>query len=155
MKTRCPCCGTALSLDALVAHDDARSALVSVFAMGGPMGSAVVRYLGLFRPDKNELSMARVAKILAELLPDIQAQRITTGGQVFEAPPEAWVWAVEQSLAARDDGRLKVPLKSHSWLYAVIASWRPAAGAVLSQGSAVPVKSSRTLGALAALEQLK
>jgi hypothetical protein len=155
MRTRCPCCGTTLSLDALVAHEDARAALVSVFALGGPLGSAVVRYLALWRPAQNELSMGRVAKILAELLPDIQAQRITTGGQVFDVPPEAWVWAIEQSIAAHADGRLKTPLKSHGWLYAVLASWRPTAAAVLTQGAAPAARSSRTVGALAALEELK
>lgn len=49
MRTRCPSCGATLSLDALVAHDGAREALAAVFKLSGPLGSAVVRYLALFR----------------------------------------------------------------------------------------------------------
>ncbi len=156
MRTRCPSCGATLSLDALVAHDGAREALKVVFALGGPLGSAVVRYLSLFRPAKSELTMDRVAKILTELVPDLQAQRIQRGGQVFDAPAEAWVWAVEQSLIARDEGRLKTPLKGHGWLYEVVSSWRPAPGAVVAdEGTARNRAASQTLAGIAALEALK
>ncbi len=155
MRTRCPCCGTTVSLDALVAHEGAREALKAVFALGGPVGGAVVRYLGLFRPAKSELTMERVGKLVTELLPDLQAQRIARNGQVFDAPPEAWVWAIEQSLAARDDGRLKVPLKGHGWLYEVIASYRPASAVVVPETAGVLRGGSKTLAGIAALEALK
>ncbi len=157
MKTRCPNCGTTLSLDALMAHDAAREALALLFGLSGALGAAVTRYLGLFRPATRELSMDRLARLLRELVPDIQAQRIERHGQVHAAPPEAWVWAIGQALDARDAGRLKLPLTGHGWLYEVIAGWRPSAGplapaadqpaAVASRGPA-----SRTLGAIAALE---
>lgn len=157
MRTRCPCCGATVSLDVLVAHEGARDALKAVFALSGPLGAAVVRYLGLFRPAKNELTMERVARLLADLLPDLQASRIERNGQVFEAPSEAWIWAIEQSLSARDDGRLKTPLKGHGWLYEVISSWRPTSGAGLVEppAPAAATRLSRTVAGLAALEQLK
>jgi len=109
MKTRCPCCGATLSLDALVAHEGAREALSAVFKLSGALGSALVRYIAMFRPDARELTLERVARLINELLPDIQAQRIQRNGQVFDAPLEAWIWAIEQGLAARDAGRLKTP----------------------------------------------
>ena len=121
MKTRCPCCGTTLSLDALVAHEGAREALSVAFKLSGTLGSALVRYIAMFRPDARELTLERVARLINELLPDIQAQRIQRNGQVFDAPIEAWVWAIEQGIAARDAGRLKTPLKGHGWLYEVIS----------------------------------
>ncbi|KWZ44880.1 hypothetical protein WS72_13500 [Burkholderia savannae] len=155
MRTRCPNCGTTISLDTLIAHEAARDALSSVFKLNGPLGSAVVRYLGMFRPPQRELTMDRLARLLGELLPDLQAQRITRSGQSHEAPAEAWVWAVEQALAARDAGRLTLPLKSHGWLYEVISNWRPAVADVLTTEaiSGEPRRgTSRTLSAIAALE---
>ena len=158
MRTRCPSCGATLSLDALVAHDGAREALAAVFKLSGPLGAAVVRYLALFRPETRELTMDRVGRLLGEILPDIQAQRISRDGQVFDAPADAWVWAIEQSLAARDAGRLKTPLKSHGWLYEVISSYRPQAGQVVTDGAqrlAAGKQQSRTLSGIAALEDFK
>lgn len=156
MKTRCPCCGTTLSLDALVAHEGARDALIAAFRMGGALGGALVRYLALHRPETRELSMDRVAKLLSELLPDVQAQRITRAGQVFDAPADAWIWAIEQAIAARDAGRLKTPLKGHGYLYEVLSNYRNPAPDVLAAPSAAQLgRTSSTLSGLAALEAMK
>jgi len=157
MKTRCPCCGATLSLDALVAHEGAREALSAVFKLSGALGSALVRYIAMFRPDARELTLERVARLINELLPDIQAQRIQRNGQVFDAPLEAWIWAIEQGLAARDAGRLKTPLKSHGWLYEVISGYRPAV-ALMVDGAPARTASrsaSKTLSGISALENFK
>lgn len=160
MRTRCPNCGTTLSLDALIAHDGAREALGIAFKMSGPLGHALVRYLGLFRPETRELTMDRVAKLLGELLPDVQAQRIERGGQVHEASPECWLWAIEQTLTARENGRLTTPLKGHGWLYQVMSQYQPGTGggalALASEVRSVPPqprKESQTVAALRALEE--
>lgn len=153
MKTRCPNCGATLSLDALMAHEAAREALALVFGLSGALGAALTRYLGLFRPATRELSMDRVAKLLREIVPDIQAQRIERNGSVHPAPPDAWVWAIGQALEARDTGRLKLPLTGHGWLYEVISSWRPSAvttAPIATQPASA--RASKTLGAIAALE---
>jgi len=157
MKTRCPSCGATVSLDALIAHEGARDALMAAFKLSGPLGAALVRYLALFRPDTRELSMDRVGKLLGELVPDIQAGRIARNGQVFDAPREAWLWAIEQALAARDGGRLKTPLKSHGWLYEVIGSYRPAATALVHDAPlpGISKPASKTLTGLKALEDFK
>lgn len=159
MRTRCPNCGTTLSLDALIAHDGAREALGIAFKMSGPLGNALVRYLGLFRPEARELTLDRVAKLLGELLPDVQAQRIERGGQVFEAPPECWAWAIEQALAAREAGRLVTPLKGHGWLYQVMSQYQPGStgGAMVlaSESRTMPPRQkqqSQTIAAMSALE---
>ena len=158
MRTRCPCCGTTLSLDALVAHEGARDALQAVFKLGGALGSAMVRYIALFRPEARELTLERVARLINEVLPDIQAQRIMRGGQVFDAPVEAWIWAIEQSLAAREDGRLKTPLKGHGWLYEIISNYRPVASNLVVDGAprlTTSKATSKTLSGIAALEDFK
>lgn len=156
MRTRCPGCGATLSLDALVAHDAAREALAAAFKLSGSLGSVTLRYLGLFRSESRDLSMDRVARLLGEILPDMEAQRISRGGQVYEAPLEAWLWAMTRAVEARDSGQLKLPLKTHGWLYEVLTTWRPAANQqlVTLPGSAQPARAaSKTLGAIAALEE--
>lgn len=160
MRTRCPSCGATLSLDALIAHDGARDALGVAFKLSGSLGHALVRYLGLFRPETRELTMDRVAKLLGELLPDLQSQRIERNGQVFEAPPECWTWAIDQTLAAREAGRLATPLKGHGWLYQVMSQYQPQANAVApvlaperQQPRLAQRPQSATATALAALEE--
>ena len=159
MRTRCPNCGTTLSLDALIAHDGARDALGVAFKLSGSLGHALVRYLGLFRPETRELTMDRVAKLLTELLPDLQAQRIERNGQVFEATPECWAWAIDQALAAREAGRLATPLKGHGWLYQVMSQYQPQAVApvlapeVRQQQRLPSRQQSQTVAALAALQE--
>jgi len=157
MKLRCPACGTSASLDVLIAHDGARDALAQVFRLPGQLGGAVVRYLGPFRPEARELSLDRVARLLSEVLPDLQSGHITRKGSLHEAPPDAWIWAIEQAITARDGGRLALPLKGHGWLYEVISTWKPVAGQALgvSHKPANPAGRggmSPTLSAIAAPE---
>ncbi|UCZ84432.1 hypothetical protein LGQ10_29660 [Pseudomonas sp. L5B5] len=159
MRTRCPNCGATLSLDALIAHDGAREALGVAFKLSGSLGHALVRYLGLFRPETRELTMDRVAKLLGELLPDLQSQRIERGGQVFQAPPECWIWAIDQTLAAREAGRLATPLKGHGWLYQVMSQYQAnAVTPILAPEMRQPPRlaprpQSATATAVAALEE--
>lgn len=157
MKTRCPNCGTTVSLDALVAHEGARDALYAAFTLGGELGAAAVSYLGLFRPEKRELSLDRVAKLLNEILPDVQAQRITRNGTVYDAPIDAWVWAMREAVKARDAGRLQLPLTSHGWLYQVITTYKPDTAQLVhaaKQGTTA-MAGSKTMSGLMALESLK
>ena len=165
MKTRCPCCGAENSLDALIAHEQARQSLWTLANIGGAMTQGLVRYLGLFRPAKSALSSARMASLMAELLPDIQAGQICRNGQAYSAPVAAWAYAFNEVLAARDSGRLKTPLKSHGYLYEIIAGWAGnAAPALVSMaGDAAapaviggnPRTASKTLDAVAQLEEMK
>lgn len=158
MRTRCLCCGATSSLDALVVNEGVREALTAAFKLSGPLGSAVVRYLALFRPVARELTMERVGKLLNEILPDIQAQQISRDGKTFNAPHDAWIWAIEQTLSARDSGRLKLPLKSHGWLYEIISGFQPATGQIATiEGQRPPIhkQASQTLTGLAALEEFK
>lgn len=160
MKTRCPCCGAENSLDALIAHEQARQSLWTLANIGGPMTQGLVQYLGLFRPSKSSLSQARMYSLMSELIPDIRAGEIRRNGQVHPAPVAAWTYAFNEVLTARDSGRLKTPLKSHGYLYEIIAGWVgntpveavPAVPAQPAQQQAAP---SSTLQAAAAGEKFK
>lgn len=152
MKTRCPACGATNSLDALIAHDDAREALKRLVQLGGETAALTMRYLGLFRPAKTELTFRRVSSLLDELLPAMQAQRIERNGQIYEAPLAAWHYAMQQAVSARDSGTLKTPLKSHGWLFEVISKYRPDTPVTTIASEPATKGNSKTMGALAAID---
>lgn len=123
MKVRCPECGTAMSLNVLIAHDDAREALIALAGISDGLARALLKYLTLFRPSEKDLSFARVAKLLNELLPMIRAETVERKRQTYPAPREAWIWAAGKCIEARDAGRLKTPLTGHGFLLEVITQW--------------------------------
>lgn len=119
MKLTCPSCGAVMSLDVLIAHQGAREAVVHALDVPAPLGRLLVQYVALFRPAKRELSIERVGRILAELLPLIRAAQIERGGRVWPAPLDYWVSAIEEMLERRE--KLTLPLKSHGYLLEIIA----------------------------------
>lgn len=125
MKTRCPCCGASASLEVLITHDEARSLMVALAGISDELAKAALRYLGLFRPGERDLSWARAAKLLGELVPLIQAGEITRKRQSYPAPREAWVWAFNRVIEARDSGKLTPPLTSHGFLLENLTFWTP------------------------------
>ena len=124
MKTRCPCCGAENSLDTLIAHEGARQAVWAAAQTGGEVGKLAVQYIALFRPAKTALTFERMAKLLGELLPDMARGAISRNGLEYPAPPEAWIYAFRELLSRRNAGSLKLPLKSHGYLYEVISGWQ-------------------------------
>ena len=129
MNVKCPNCGAVHSLDALINDAEASAVLKAVLEMDAELGKAAIRYIGLFRPAKSQLSWARTAKLLNELLPMIKAQEAARDGICFHAPAEAWIHGFNETVNARDQGRLKLPLKSHGYLLEIVSQW---------QGSGLP-----------------
>lgn len=124
MNVKCPNCGAVHSLDALVNDADASAVLKAVLEMDAELGKAAIRYIGLFRPAKSQLSWARTAKLLNELMPMIKAQEAARDGVCFPAPAEAWIHGFNETVNARDQGRLKLPLKSHGYLLEIVSQWQ-------------------------------
>ncbi|WP_036496786.1 hypothetical protein [Neisseria sp. oral taxon 020] len=125
MKVRCPTCGAVMSLDVLIAHDDAREALIALTGISDDLFKAVLRYLTLFRPAEKDLSFNRVSKLLGELAPMIRAGEIVRNRKAYPAPREAWIWATARCLEARDTGKLTPPLTGHGFLLENITFWSP------------------------------
>ncbi|MGX2948559.1 hypothetical protein [Frederiksenia canicola] len=154
MKVKCPSCGALNSLDSLMANEAASRAIYAALSVNGELGSALIGYLGLFRPAKSSLSFDRVATLLNELVPMIQAGEIQRDGKAYPAPTEAWIYAINAMLANR--AGLKLPMKSHGYLLEIIAGWQPqtasGAMAVVNQmwkqesHSDTPRTKSKTLG---------
>lgn len=160
MICRCPNCGAANSLDSLVSDAEAAEVLKMLLELDADIGKAAIRYIGLFRPAKSQLSWARTAKLLNELLPMIKAQEAVRDGVCFPAPTEAWIHGFNETVNARDQGRLKTPLKSHGYLYEILAGWvgQPSAGNQTNQPNrrtTLPANPSQTLTAAASLQGLK
>lgn len=131
MKVKCSACGALHSLDALIANKAASDALNAALLVSGELGEALIRYLGLFRPAKSSLTFDRVATLLGELTPMIQAKTIKLDGREFPAPPEAWIYAINQMMASRVNFTL--PMKSHGYLLEIIAGYKPIGTAVAVQ----------------------
>lgn len=87
MNLRCPNCGAVHSLDSLLGNDDAAHLLKLVVGLDADIGRAAMRYIGLFRPAKSQLSFGRVARLLEELLPDMRAGEIKRNGKTYPALP--------------------------------------------------------------------
>lgn len=160
MICRCPNCGAANSLDSLVSDAEAAEVLKMLLELDADIGKAAIRYIGLFRPAKSQLSWARTAKLLNELLPMIKAQEAARDGVCFPAPAEAWIHGFNETVNARDQGRLKTPLKSHGYLYEILAGWvgQPSTGNQTNQPNrrtTLPANPSQTLTAAASLQGLK
>lgn len=117
----CPVCGAELDLAVLFAHEHNDRALARLVAVGVPVGASVLRYLGLFQPPRQRLTAAKKIKLILQLLPDIERKAITWKGRDWRAPPAAWAQAIDQMLAARDLGRLELPMKGHGYLFAILA----------------------------------
>lgn len=98
----------------------ARQAVVKAFELT-EIGSLLIRYVTLFKPAKQALSMSRLAKLLDELVPQIKTGQISRNGTTFAAPQAYWQQAIECMLQNR--ANLSLPLKSHGYLLEIMASY--------------------------------
>ena len=137
MNIKCPNCGAVHSLDSLINDADASAVLRAELEMDAELGKAAIRYVGLFRPAKSQLSWSRTAKLLNELQPMMKAQTAERDGVSSPAPAEAWLHGFNETVNARDQGRLKLPLKSHGYLLEIVSQW---------QGSGLPSPQSSPIG---------
>jgi hypothetical protein len=113
-------CGAQLSIEQLFGHEQDRAAFGRLALLSVPVGTRVMQYLALFAPAKNRMTLSRKAKLLEELLPDLQRRAITRNGRDWAAPLEAWSLAIDGMLALRDQGKLTLPLTGHGYLHAVL-----------------------------------
>lgn len=121
MKVSCPGCGAEMTIDVLIGHEGAREAVLIALQLPAPLGKLLIQYLAMFRGGHRQLAWARVSSILGELRGPIAAASIERNGRTWPAPLEYWRAGLEQMVQLRDQGRLKLPLKSHGYLLEVIA----------------------------------
>lgn len=120
MKLTCPSCAAIFPIDAALTDEQARQAVAAALKLPAPLGDRILRYLGLFRPATRALSWDRATNLLTELLVPIQAGQVTRDGTTRPAPLELWTAALDAVLESRD--RLRLPLKSHGYLFEVASA---------------------------------
>lgn len=120
MKIVCPCCQADFPLEAGINDVAARNAVKLAFGLT-PFGDLMLGYVQLFKPANRAMPIARLAKILEELLAMIKQGRINRNGRTWAAPMDAWKSAFEEMLERRD--KLTLPLKNHSYLLTIIAGF--------------------------------
>lgn len=122
MQLTCPSCFARFPLEAALNDDEARHALARAFEFPPALAKPVMRYLACFAPRQRALQWPRVVRLLDELVPAIRSGRVVRHGREWAAPIEAWQMALDTVLRARDAGKLRLPLKSHGYLFEIVAA---------------------------------
>jgi hypothetical protein len=117
----CPVCGTDLELGHLFVDADHRAAVTRLIETALPLGALLLQYTRLFAPPKTRLTTRKQVRIILQLLPDLERRAIDRAGRQWPVPLTLWAQGMEQMLAARDAGRLELPMKGHGYLYTILA----------------------------------
>lgn len=127
----CPMCGTHLDLGHLLVDAENRSAFMRLMAVATPLAGYLEKYVYLFSPPKTSLTLRKQARIILQLLPDLERRAITHRGRDWAVPMNLWEQGIEQMLALRDAGKLELPMTGHKYLYAILTSLADKAEAVI------------------------
>lgn len=122
MKISCPECNAQFSITAALNDTNARAALVQAFKLPRALAEPLIQYLALFRSSGRALSFRRVETLLAELLPMMESGRVTRNRSTRKVSIEDWRTAFNEMVNQRDQGRIKLPLKSNGYLLEVVFS---------------------------------
>lgn len=93
---------------------------------------ALLRYLELFKPAKQELRWSRRLALTKELVPLIKDAQIKRSGIVYSAPAAIWEAEMMKLVVNRPES-LVLPLKSNGYLLSMIAGRGERAAAKLEQ----------------------
>lgn len=108
---RCPTCHARINLDSLCQDEAGRELLAILVGLDTLQGSALVSYLGLFRPATRDLANDRALRLAREAL--------ALGD--MPALAQAMAETVQAMRAKQDEGSFK-PLTSHRYLQRVLES---------------------------------
>lgn len=142
MKLTCPSCHAPFHLDAGTQDADAHRVMGILAGLPGPVGSALISYLGLFRNPSGVLGWSRVFNLVKELDLPIRDQRLTYDKKTVVVTHAVWAEAMHH-LAARP-ASLKLPLKTHGYLYSIVVS---TASALASKHAAAEEQQKHTTAA--------
>lgn len=126
-KGICPECGLLAELHVFAAQTDINPALAEALGMPASLGTRVTAYLRLFSPPKKTLTTTKALRLLSELRAAIAAGQVERHGRAWPAPVNYWQMALDELLDKRD--RLALPLKSHGYLFEMVAGMSSRAAA--------------------------
>lgn len=137
---RCPVCHSHISLEAIVQDDAGRELLALLAALDADLARPLVAYLGLFRPEKQDLRNLRALQLAREVL-------------ALASPGPRLALALAETVESLR-AKAGPPLKNHNYLRRVLEGTPEQAAANLAPR--IPTgRSSKTAAAYAALESLK
>ena len=122
----CPVCRNTLTVETVFAHQDVRDAiqaLIDVHPEGGRLLRPMLGYVGLFAPAKTAMRFGRIAAVLREITEHIRSASVSLDGRTYAAPMDYWRQAMEEMLARRDTGALRLPLSSHIYLFRIVVGY--------------------------------
>lgn len=106
---------------------------------------ALLRYLELFKPIKQELRWSRRLALTKELVPQIKDAQIKRNGIAYSAPVAIWEAEMMKLVVNRPDS-LVLPLKSNGYLLSMIAGRGERAAAKLEQAKIEQQRNRNNIG---------
>jgi hypothetical protein len=122
VQVKCPACNAGFSLESALAVDNARSALLTALAMPAHLGKVLPQYLAMFRAKNRYLSFDRIEKLMADLLPLLDSETVVRDGITRPCSLALWQQAFELMIDHRDAGKLRLPIKTHGYLFEIAFS---------------------------------
>lgn len=119
MQLCCPGCGLLGSLESFIADKDARHVASLMGRVPPVLSSALLAYIGLFAPAKRVVPFAKTRRLLDELVPMIEAGRITRSRREWPVSLAQWEDGFRHMAERR--AQLTLPLKTHGYLLEVLA----------------------------------
>ena len=133
MRLCCPRCGQVDSIERFADEAAARDTIALALKWPRPLADRLMRYLGLFRPERRALRWPRAQKLLSTLLTDLDRGAVKRHGRDWAAPQAAWEAALDVVMDQVAAGKLRPPLKDHAYLYSIIANGADRAEAVAEE----------------------
>lgn len=119
MNLCCPTCGFKASIEVFAGDKAARHVAALMGRVPPPLSDLLLRYLGLFAPAKHAMTFSRMQTLLQELVPMIEAGRITRAKREWPVNLAQWEHGMQQMVEKR--AQLTLPLKSHGYLLTILA----------------------------------
>lgn len=120
----CPSCGAQESLELVllrsIVDTETRQLVAEIVQASLPLGATVLRYLRLYKTEKQQLRLGTVRKVLAELAPDLARNTITRNDRTWLVTHEQWQQAFQALFDAVDKGTVSLPLQHNNYVYGVL-----------------------------------
>jgi hypothetical protein len=129
INATCPSCGAVYPIEHGLTDAAARAALAAALAMPSGIANLVIPYLGLHAPAGRKVQMAKLARVIDELVALINAGEVSRRSESRPAPLPAWSAGLAEVLKMRDAGSLELPLQGHGLLCEIVFRQATKAGA--------------------------
>lgn len=120
----CPSCGAQESLELVllrsITDDEVQKLVTTIVQASLPLAATVLRYLRLYKTEKQQLRLGTVRKVLAELAPDLARNTITRDDRTWLVTHEQWQQAFQALFDAVKKGTVALPLQHNNYVYSVL-----------------------------------